>query len=806
MNRHSFPSRSIRVATQIRKVAVLGAGVMGQGIAAHLANAGIPSVLFDIVPKDLPAGAPRSKLALDGVANAVKLKPKAFYRKDGAALITAANYDDDAALLKDCDWIVEVVVEYLPVKKKVFAWVAEHRRSDAIVSSNTSGLSLADMAADMSADMRSHFLVTHFFNPVRYMRLLELVAGPDTDPAVTAAVADFGTQKLGKGIVYAKDTPNFIANRIGTFGILSVFAHMEAHGLDVPAVDMIMGPPMGRPKSAVFRTLDLVGVDTVDHVFRTVVDFAPNDEKRDMFHSPPFLVQMIEEGSLGEKSGRGFYKKVRGDDGKSEILVRNLQDGSYGTQSKPRFDSVKKAKNASGPGPAVKAMVNTDDAAGRFAWATTADVLIYAANRIPEIADDIVNIDRGMRWGFAWDLGPFECWDALGVAETVARMEAEGRTIPSWIRAMLATGRTSFYQRDEKGQMTWWDVGTSSAVAMAQPSTWLILDDLKARDQVVAKNFSASLYDLGDGVAGLRFHSKMNAIDDAIINLYNTALDQLDAGRWQALVVGNQGGQAFCAGANIMMVAMAAMQGEWTQLEAMIKGLQDTMLRAKHSARPVVTAPWGLTLGGGAEIAMQSSATVAAGELYMGLVEVGVGLIPAGGGCKEMLSRYMGDIPASVDFDPNPFVQAAFKSIGLAAVAESAEEARDMLYLRPNDRLCLDPDALIGDAKKLALGMVAGGYRAPAQKTFRVPGPSGRSAIELFLYQMHEGGYATDHDLTVGKKLAHVMCGGDVPNNTVVTEQHILDLEREAFLSLCGTQQTIDRIQHMLTTGKPLRN
>jgi 3-hydroxyacyl-CoA dehydrogenase len=815
MNPHSFtPSptaspptapRSTRVATKIRKVAVLGAGVMGQGIAAHLANAGIPSVLFDMVPRDLPAGAPRSKLAIEGIQNLGKLKPKALYRKDGAALVTPANYDDDAGLLAECDWIVEVVVELLAVKKKVFSWVATHRRPDAIVSSNTSGLSLADMAADMPADMRRHFLVTHFFNPVRYMRLLELVAGPDTDPAVTAAIAAFGTEKLGKGIVYAKDTPNFIANRIGTYGILSVFQHMGAHGLDVPAVDLIMGPPMGRPKSAVFRTLDLVGVDTVDHVFRSVMDHAPQDEKREMFRSPPFLVQMIEERALGEKTGKGFFQKVKGADGKSEILVRDLATGTYGPQSKPRFEAVKKAKNASGPGPAIKAMVNTDDAAGRFAWATTADVLIYAANRIPEIADDIVNIDRGMRWGFAWDLGPFETWDALGVAETVARMKQDGLAVPAWVEAMLAAGRSSFYARGADGVVSAWDP-RGSAAPVEQPATWLILDDLKARDRVVEKNFSASLYDLGDGVAGLRFHSKMNAIDDAIIGMYNTALDQLDAGRWQALVVGNQGGNAFCAGANIMMVAMAAMQGEWAQLEAMIKGLQDTLVRAKHSARPVVTAPWGLTLGGGAEIAMQSSATVAAGELYMGLVEVGVGLIPAGGGCKEMLARYLGDIPAAVDFDPNPFVQAAFKNIGLASVAESAEEARDMRYLRPQDRLCLDPDALVADAKKLALGMVAGGYQAPARQRFRVPGPSGRAAIELFLFQMHEGGYATDHDLTVGKKLAHVMTGGDVPANTVVDEQHILDLEREAFLSLCGTQQTIDRIQHMLTTGKPLRN
>ncbi len=789
------------MAQQISKVAVLGAGVMGQGIAAHLANAGVPSVLFDVVPKE----GPRSKLAVDGIANAAKLKPAAFYKKDDARLITAANYEDDAALLATCDLIIEVVVERLDIKAKVFDWVAKNRRPGSIVASNTSGLKLVDMAASMPEEMRQHFLVMHFFNPVRYMRLLELVGGPETRPEVLAAVASFGEKKLGKGIVYAKDTPNFVANRIGTFGILSVFKHMERIGLTVEEVDAVFGPNMGRPKSAVFRTADLVGLDTLDHVLGNVFHGCPADEKREMFQSPSWLKAMIAEGALGDKTGKGFYQKQRGGGGKV-ILARNLQTGEYAPSAKVKFKSTGEARNFDTAAEKMRIMVRGEDKAAQLAWACTAETLIYAANRIPEIADDIVNIDRGMRWGFAWDLGPFESWDALGVPETVARMQAEGHTVPAWVEAMLASGRTSFYARDAAGRLTYWDAVAGGARPVPQSSAWLLVSDVEARGPALHTTDTASLHDIGDGVALLRFHGKMNAIDDNVIAQYERALDLLDAGRFEALVVGNQGGNAFCAGANLMMVGMAAMQGAWDELGGMISRLQGVLQRAKYSDKPVVAAPWGLTLGGGAEVAMQCAHTQAAGELYMGLVEVGVGVIPAGGGCKEMLARYLGDIPEGTTYDPNPFVQAAFKNIATAQVAVSAEEARAIGYLRPSDRLTLDPDALIGDAKKAALGLVLAGYKAPRKRRFKLPGASGRAAIELFLYQMHEGGFATDHDLTVGKKLAWVMTGGDIPNGTVVDEDHILTLEREAFLSLCGTQATQDRIMHMLNTGKPLRN
>jgi len=789
----------------IKKVAVLGAGVMGQGIAAHLANAGVPSVLFDIVPSGAGSGE-RSKLAVSGIENSKKLRPAAFYNKDDAAFITPANYEDDAALLKECDLVIEVVVELMAIKKKVFEWVAKNRAPGSIVASNTSGLALSEMSAGMPEEMRKHFLVMHFFNPVRYMRLLELVTGPETLPEVTATIADFGGRVLGKGIVYAKDTPNFVANRIGCFGIASVFKHMQALELGVDAVDAIFGPPMGRPKSAVFRTADLVGLDTLDHVFKTVLDRAPNDEGRDWFVSPDWLKKMITEGALGEKSGKGFYQKSKGASGKSVILAREVMTGEYRPSEKVRFDSIGDAKKAGGAAGGIKALVNGKDKAAEIAWRVTAETLVYTANRVPEIADDIVNIDRGMRWGFAWELGPFETWDAIGLKSSIERMKAEGHKIPEWVTAMLATGRESFYARGADGKPTYWDPASKSAKPVPSSERWLMLDDLKAAKKIVAKNASADLFDLGDGVLCLSFHSKMNALDQDIFTLYGQALDELDAGKWEGLVVGNQGGTAFSAGANIFMIVALAMQRKWDEIGAMVKAMQDMLGRAKYSARPVVTAPWGLTLGGGVELSMRASACQAGAELYMGLVEVGVGLLPAGGGCTELLCRYLGNIPEGTAYDPNPLVQQAFKHIGMATVATSAEEARNMGFLRPQDRLTLDPDALIHDAKNLALGLRKAGYKPPRRPKMKLPGPSGRAAIELFLYGMQMGGYVSEHDAKIGKKIAYVMTGGDIPTNSWVSEQQLLDLEREAFISLCGERKTQERIQHMLSTGKPLRN
>ena len=799
----------------IRKVAVLGAGVMGQGIAAHLANAGIDSLLFDIPPKGYAPGQDARAVAKAGIANLAKLKPAPLFRAADASRIAPCEYEADAARLAECDLIIEAVAEILTVKQKVFGWVEKNRKAGAIVSSNTSGIPIAALTAGWSEGMKSDFLVMHFFNPVRYMRLLELVAGPETSADVVSTIHDFGERVLGKGIVYGKDTPAFIANRIGTFGMVSIFKHMVAGGFTVEQVDAIWGKPMGRPGSAVFRTADLVGLDTLAHVIEGIHAGCPNDEQRGAFVVPDFVQKLISAGALGEKSGAGFYKKVKNEAGKSEILALNAESGSYVPQAKVRFDSLGAARKAEGTLESARIILNHPDVAGQFAWKVTADVLIYAANRVSEIADDVVNIDNAMKWGFAWDHGPFETWDALGVAETVARLEADGHTVPAWVKQMLASGRTKFYERPASGanagQRTFWNGAPGTGVRrVPQSAGQLRLEDLRANGREVESNVSASLIELGDGVLCLEFHSKMNALDDMIFPMYSRALDLLDAGKYDALVVGNQGHVgstgAFCAGANLLMILMGAMQQDWKAIDGAISSMQTLLMRAKFSDKPVVTAPWGLTLGGGVEVTMHSAATVAAGELYCGLVEVGVGLIPGGGGCKEMLARYMGDIPAGVAYDPNPFVQKAFEHIGMAKVATSCEEARDAGFLRPNDHVTLDPDRLIADAKNVALGLVAGGYKAPRKKTFRLPGASGRGAIEAFLFQMRQGGYATPYDAVVGKKLAYVMTGGDCPVGAWRGEQDILDLEREVFLSLCGNAETVARIQHMLEKGKPLRN
>ena len=795
------------MGNEIRRVAVLGAGVMGSGIAAHLANAGIESVLFDIVPRDA-GDDPRARnlFALNGIETATKIKPAALFRKDLAAMITPANYEDHGHLLADCDWIVEVVVERLDIKQKVFQWVADNRRLGSIVSSNTSGITLASMAEAMSDEMREHFLITHFFNPVRYMRLLELVTGPHTSPAVAERMAKFGENVLGKGIVWGKDTPNFIANRVGCFGIAACFNHMLEAGLTVEQMDAIFGPAMGRPKSAIFRTADVVGIDTLGHVFQNLHETAVDDERRESFVLPDYITKLIADGRTGQKTGAGFYKKVRLN-GKSAILALDVATLDYREQEKVRFPCTGAARKAKTLAEGLQAMVYgaPDDIASTVAWKVTAETLIYAAKRIPEIADDVVNVDRAMRWGFGWDVGPFESWDAIGVQKSVDRMIAEGMNVPSWITDMLAAGRGSFYARDESGQQTYWDLG-GDVKPVPGSANQIFITDLKATNSPVARNMSASLHDMGDGALLLEFHSKMNALDDDIVTMYGTALDKLDAGEFDALVVGNEDAKAFSAGANILMILMAANAGQWDQIETLVDTLQKLTMRAKYSGTPVVTAPHGLALGGGCEVAMQSSLTVAGAELYMGLVEVGVGLIPGAGGCKELAVRYLGDIPHGVAYDPNPFIQKVFELIGLAKVSTSAEEARSFGMLRPTDQVVLNSDQRLGAAKAMALGLASGGFKPPARRVIPAAGAGCAAAIGAYLLQMRDGGFATGHDVTIGKKLAYVITGGDRPAGTPVTEQDLLDLEREVFLSLCGEEKTRDRIQHMLMKGKPLRN
>ena len=794
--------------SQFGRVAVLGAGVMGTGIACHLANAGVESLLYDIVPQGAE-GAARRGLATQAIKAATKARPAPLFRASDARRIRPCNYDDDAELLATCDWIVEVVVERLDIKRKVYSWVAEHRAPGSIVSSNTSGIRLADMAAEMPEEMRQHFLITHFFNPVRYMRLLELVVGPDTRPDIAERVSEFGDRVLGKGIVWAKDTPNFIGNRIGTYGMASVFRHMQEAGLTVEQVDTIFGEAMARPKSAVFRTADVVGLDTLNHVITNLHAALEGDEERDLFRVPDALAKLVADGRTGSKAGAGFYKKVK-EGGKSVILSLDLATMEYTPQEKARYPSTGAARKAAKTGDhraAIAASVTGDDDAAKAAWRVTADTLIYTANRIPEIADDVVNIDRAMRWGFAWDLGPFEMWDAIGVAESVQRMKDEGRTVPGWVDAMLAAGRSSFYGRTAEGTPTYWDQ-SGVAKPVPQPAGQLFLADAVSTTPEIEKNGGAALLDLGDGVLGLEFRNGqfLNALNQDIIAMYGKALDRLDAGDFDALVIANQHPRAFSAGADLGGIAMAIGMQAWDQLEQQIAALQQLVMRAKYSSRPVVTAPHGMTLGGGCEVAMHSAMSVATAETYMGLVEAGMGLLPGAGGCKELVVRYLGDIPQDIDYDPNPFVQKAFERIGTARPAEGAGACRDWGFLRPGDRVSMNIDRQVFDAKQAAMGLAHSGYVAPAPRTVKLPGPTGAAAIELYLYQMQHGAFITEHDAVVGKKIAYVLTGGDIPWGTVRTEQDLLDLEREAFLSLAGEPLTQARIAHFVSTGKILRN
>jgi 3-hydroxyacyl-CoA dehydrogenase len=799
----------------IKRVAVLGAGVMGQGIAAHLANAGIPSYLFDIAPGELTPEEEKRGLSLDdaavrnrfsaaGLAAIGKSKPPLLYHQDFARLITACNYSDDAAKLSECDWIVEVVVERLDIKQKVFEMVEEHRKPGSVISSNTSGLSVADMADGRSDDFRRHFMVTHFFNPVRYMRLLEMVPCEDTDPELFQAMADFGEHVLGKGIVYGKDTPNFVGNRIGTFGMTSVFHWMGEFRMGITETDKIFGPATGRPKSAVFRTADVVGLDTMAHVLTTVAESCPDDPWRERFEVPAALRALIDKGALGEKTGAGFYKKTRDASGARQIDALNLETLEYEEQPNVRFDSIGATRKLEEAGDKIRAMVWFDDEAGRFAWKVTAETCLYSAELLGEIADDVVNIDRALRWGFNYELGPFQTWDAIGLEKSVARMKEEGMDVPQAVDVLLAKGEGSWYVR-RNGLDYYWDVQAEDYVAVPVAEHQVSLATLADQGKVLDRNEGATLYDLGDGVGLVEFHTKMNSIDAQIIEMISKACDRVDSGELVGLVVGNEAAN-FSVGANIGMAAMAIMGGLWDELEQITKAGQDAYMKMKYCAGPVVVAPRGMALGGGCEAVLHGDAVRASAETYMGLVELGVGLIPAFGGCKEMAFRFYGSAPATVKPNLFPLMEQVFTTIGLGNVAGSAEEARSMGFLRSTDKVTLNPDNVLADAKADVLAMVASGYQPPMPTTVPVPGRDGIASLKVAAHTMRRGGYISEYDQYLARKLAHVICGGDVPAGTELTEQDFLDLERTAFMELCHEEKTLERIQHMLSTGKPLRN
>lgn len=782
---------------------------MGSGIAAHVANAGLPVLMLDMVPpqpgpKDDPKSrAFRNRFPLAALANLKKQRPAPLYSLAALDLIEVGNFEDDLARVAECDWVVEVVKEELGVKQALFARVEPLLRPGTVISSNTSGLSIVGMLDGRGPAFRKNFLVTHFFNPVRYMRLLELVPGKETDPAVLERMARFGEEVLGKGIVYAKDSTNFIANRVGTYGMLRVLAELQKAELTVEEVDKIFGPALGRPKSAVFRTTDIVGLDTFVHVAKNCYDTLPKDEERETFRVPAFVEQMVQKGMLGDKSGMGFYKLVRKPDGEKEILVLDLATFSYRPQAKVRFESLGAARNIDDVAERIRTVLTGTDKAARFAERVTLDTLAYASRRIPEISDDLVNIDRALRWGFAWDLGPFQVWDAYGVRQGVARMKELSIKPAAWVEAMLAAGRESFYGV-EGIRDTAWDIPSQKPKVVPENPRTLRVEYLRRGNKRVATNDSASLWDAGDGIFLLEFHSKMNALDDAIVAMMHTALDRTE-GEGRGLVIGNDGAH-FSAGANLMALLMAIRSDDLASVAKLVEAFQTVNQRMRYSPIPVVAAPFGLTLGGGAEVCLGANAIQAAAELYMGLVEVGAGLIPGGGGNMQLLRNMYGPFATDRDFDPLPFLKKAFLTIGTAKVGTSAEEAREANFLSRQDGISLNRDFLLADAKARALGMANAGFRPPRPTHFRLPGRSGAATIDMMLYDMETNNQISAYDRHVGQKLATVLTGGDVSMSNPVSEETLLELEREAFLSLCGEEKTQARMAHLLETGKPLRN
>jgi 3-hydroxyacyl-CoA dehydrogenase len=784
-------------------VAVLGAGVMGTGIAAHLAGAGIRTFLLDILPTNLTDAekgqpAARNRLALTAIDRALKSKPATFYDPDAARLVTPGNFDDHLAELQQCDLIIEAVVERMDIKKALFARLAPHVQKGAILASNTSGLSLAEMTRELPEALQKQFCVMHFFNPVRYMRLLELVPGPKTEPAVMARAARIG-EFLGKGVVYGKDTPNFVANRIGVYSIMQVFRSMTEFGLTIEEVDKIVGKPMGRPASAAFRTSDIVGIDTLLHVAKNCYDSLTQDEERDTFVVPEWVAKLSASGRTGQKAGAGFYKK-KGD----EILVLDVGSLEYRPQNKVRYESLGAVKSIEDVGERLKALVNADDKAGQFAWRALSTCLAYTARRVGEIANDIVNIDRAMRWGFNWELGPFEAWDAIGVPASVERMKKDGLKVAPWVEAMLKGGRTSFYDGSHAAPR-YYDVNSkTSATKPRDPHAIRLAAVHEDKSRVVKENMGASLLDLGDGCLCLEVHTKMNTIDNDVIEMMGHAVTEAER-NFEALVVANDG-EHFGAGANLMLVYMAAQQKAWDQVATVVKGFQDNVQRLRYARVPVVTAPFQYAFGGAAELAMAGDVAQAHAETYMGLVEVGVGLVPAGGGCLRMVERWTDTVAPVEGADLLPFVGQASLNIATAKVSTGAEEARRLRYLLPTDGISLNRDHQLYEAKMRALGMARAGYRPPRPKLLKAAGLDAARTIGMRVWGMMESGFATAHDGVVANKVAHVLCGGHVAAGSEVTEQHFLDLEREAFLSLCGEEKSQARMQSILMTNKPLRN
>jgi 3-hydroxyacyl-CoA dehydrogenase len=774
---------------------------MGSGIAAHVANAGLPVLLLDIVPPKLSDAERKQKSARDSIAagalkNMLKTRPAPFFHESNAQLVSVGNFDDDLGRVAECDLVIEAIVERLDIKRSMFAKLDELVQGDTILASNTSGLRIADMIEGRSARFRKNFLVTHFFNPPRYMKLLELVAGPDTDPAVMERATRFGRDVLGKGIVVAKDAPNFVANRIGTHAMMASLHLMGEMNLAPEDLDAITGEPMGHPKSATLRTADMVGLDTLVHVVDNCHAVLTADEDREVFTVPAFVRGMIERKQLGDKTKGGFYKKAGPD-------IQTFDPGTGQYRPRGGDENIKKICKGITKEPDARArvrkLVAAEGAVGAFAWKALSRALAYSARRVGEICDSIDAIDDAMKWGFNWELGPFETWDALGFAQTVDRMKAEGIALPASILKMRDSGAPGFYDGDRV-----YDLQKGDYVTRAKNPREASLQIMRRGQAPVLKNAGAEAWDLGDGVLGLTFKTKANSIDADIIKMLDDSVSRAEA-EFRGLLIYNEG-EHFCVGANLFAVAMAAQQKKWDDIKAMAAGLQRAGQRMKYASVPVVSAPFGMTLGGGLEICLASNSVQAAAETYSGLVEVGVGLIPAGGGCMNLVWRALENIPEGVEYDVNAFIVQVFKNIALADVATSAVAAQRKGYFRRSDGVSFDRTRQLYEAKQRVIGLAESGYHPPVPRTHKLPGESGMATFDLMVRTLVDGGFASEHDAKIARKVAEIICGGVAGASRQVTEDEVLELEREAFVSLCGEPKSQERMQHMLMHNKPLRN
>lgn len=786
------------MSVTLRRVGVVGAGTMGGGIAAHFAGVGVPVLLLD-VPAAGSTKAQRDAISRKGLERAMAAKPALFFDRGDARLIETGNTEDDFARLADCDLVIEAIYERLDIKREFLRRMAKLAAPGPIVASNTSGIPIHAMVEGLPAEFQSRFLVMHFFNPVRYMKLLEIVPGAATSPAVMEQARLIGETVLGKGVVRAKDTPNFIGNRLGVYGFLAVLKRTLESGLGFDEADSVLGEPMGRARSATFRTCDIAGLDVLLHVAQGVYDNVKDDEQRAVFEPPPLLRELVARGWLGEKSGQGFFKRVKGEAG-SEILVLDPHTMEYRPREKTRFDSVGAVRNLPDAADRVRGLFEGDDLAARFAREVTLDLLAYSAARVPEISDSIVDIDNAMRWGFRWDLGPFETFDALGVARVAQLLDDSGRGVPPLVRDVLEHGSGRFYEERNEARFVYVPAEHAKQIVPSSPSD-LTVRRLLRQGAAVRENASASLLDMGDGVGLIAFHGKLNTIDQDVVQMLRAAIEE-GSGRFRALVIGNDAAD-FSVGANLGTLLMAAYARMWKQVEAIVRAFQDVNMALKFSPVPVVTAPAGRTLGGGAEIVWHGAQVRAAAELYLGLVETGVGLVPAGGGCKELLLRLRRVGKAGGPFPPT---RQAFETIAYATVSTSAAEARKLGFLQRADQISLDRERLLYDARADALSLAEGTYTPPQPETLTLPGPGGRLVLEQQIDGLRRAGTISDHDALVAGKLAYVLTGGECSPLDQVTEQQILDLEREAFLSLAGMVKTQERIKYTLATGKPLRN